>query len=113
MLVGSVTPGSAAEHAGLHVGDTIIELQGRAPGGESQQQLMRLNPGETLSVKVRSRRGGDRELKWIVGTREEISYEVKDLDQITAEQWTRRAAWLKGEAESDSAGFSEPAGTAK
>jgi hypothetical protein len=38
-------------------------------------------------------------LKWKVGSREEISYQIKDLDNVTAEQQARRAAWLKGEAQ--------------
>ena len=40
-------------------------------------------PGETLSLKVRSRRAGERELKWKIGSRQEVSYELKDLDQVT------------------------------
>ena len=32
MSVGAVTPGSEAERAGLQVGDTIVELQGKATG---------------------------------------------------------------------------------
>ncbi len=99
MSVAAVTPGSEAEHAGLQVGDTIVELQGKPAGQESRQELARLNPGDTLTVKVRSRRGSERELKWKIGSRQEISYEVKDLDQVTAAQRARRSAWLKGEAQ--------------
>lgn len=103
MAVAAVTPGSEADRAGLQVGDTIVELQGKPAGQESRQQLSRLSAGDTLSVKVRSRRGGERELKWKVGARQEISYEVKDLDRVTPEQRARRNAWLKGEAQTDSA----------
>jgi predicted metalloprotease with PDZ domain len=99
MSVAAVTPGSDAEHAGLQVGDTIVEFQGKPVGQESRQELLRMNPGDTLAVKVRSRRGAERELKWKVGSREEISYEVKDLDQVTVAQRARRSAWLKGEAQ--------------
>ena len=115
MAVSAVTPGSEAEHAGLQVGDMIVELQGKAASQESREQLAALNPGETLTVKVR-RRGGDRELKWKVGSRQEISYEVKDLDQVTNAQRTRRVAWLKGEAQSPgigTAGVAAPTGPAK
>jgi predicted metalloprotease with PDZ domain len=101
LTVGAVTPGGEAEHAGLQVGDTIVELQGKPAGGrESRQQLAQLNPGDTLTIRVRSRGGLERELKWKVGSRQEIAYQVKDLDQVTAEQRARRAAWLKGEAQS-------------
>ena len=112
MTVGAVTPGSEAERAGLQVGDTILELQGKAAGQESRQELARLNPGDALTVKVRSRRGGERELKWKVGGRQEVSYEVSDLDHVTAEQRARRAAWLKGEAQ-DTNQTPPVAGTAK
>ncbi|MGA7756040.1 MAG: PDZ domain-containing protein [Candidatus Sulfotelmatobacter sp.] len=101
MAVAAVTPGGEADRAGLQVGDTIVELDGKPAGQESRQQLSRLSAGDTLSVKVRSRRGVERELKWKVGARQEISYEVKDLDRVTPEQRARRAAWLKGEAQTD------------
>jgi predicted metalloprotease with PDZ domain len=100
MSVGAVTPGSEAERAGLRVGDTIVELQGRPAGRESREELAQLNPGDTLTVRVRARRGDERELKWKVGSRQEISYEVKNLDQVTDQQRGRRTAWLKGEAQS-------------
>jgi predicted metalloprotease with PDZ domain len=99
MSVAAVTPGSEAERAGLQVGDTILELQGKSAGQESRQELARLAPGDMITVKVHSRRGQDRELKWKIGGRQEISYVVKDLEHVTAEQRARRAAWLNGEAE--------------
>ena len=102
MSVVSVAPDSEAQRAGLQTGDTIIELQGEPAGQESRQELARLSPGDSLSVKVQSRRGGERQLKWKVGGRQQVQYAVKDLDQVSAEQRARRAAWLKGEAQNDS-----------
>jgi len=112
MSVNAVTSGSEAEHAGLQVGDTIVELEGKPAGQESRQALTRLRPGDTLTVKVQSRRGGDRELKWNVGSGQEVSYEVKSLEDVTDQQRARRTAWLKGEAQSarENSGV---AGTAK
>jgi predicted metalloprotease with PDZ domain len=101
MLVGAVTAGSDAERAGLQVGDTILEIQGKAVGQESRDELARLAPGDTLAVKVRPRRGAEHELKWKIASRQEISYRIKDLENVTAEQRMHRAAWLKGEAEAD------------
>jgi predicted metalloprotease with PDZ domain len=98
MTVADVAPGGDAERAGLQVGDTILELQGKPAGQESWQALYRLNRGDTLTAKVRGRRG-ERELKWTVGSRRENSYELRDLDTITPEQRACRAVWLKGEAE--------------
>ena len=102
MLVGAVTAGSDAERAGLQVGDTILEIQGKAVGQESRDELARLAPGDTLAVKLRPRRGTEHELKWKIASRQEISYRIKDSENVTAEQRARRAAWLKGEAETES-----------
>jgi len=99
MAVAAVTAGSEAERAGLQTGDTILEINGRAAGQESSDEMARFTAGDTITVKVRGRRGGERELKWKVGSREEISYEIKDTENVTAEQHARRAAWLKGEAQ--------------
>jgi len=99
MTVVGVTAGSEAERAGLQVGDTIMEINGKLTTQESSQEMSRLSLGDTITVKVRSQRGVGRDLKWKVGSREEISYELKDMEKITAEQRARRAAWLKGEAE--------------
>jgi len=95
MSVEAVTPGSEAESAGLQVGDAILEIQGKMPGLD----LARLNSGDSITLKVRGRHGTERELKWKVGSREEISYAVRDLESMTPEQSARRAAWLKGEAQ--------------
>jgi predicted metalloprotease with PDZ domain len=113
MTVAEVTAGSEAEHAGLRVNDVIVELQGRAVGQESREELARLNPGETLAVKIRSRRGSDRELTWRVGSRQEISYRVTDLDEVTPAQRARRLAWLRGEAQRTAVGMSGAAQTEK
>jgi predicted metalloprotease with PDZ domain len=100
MTVAAVTVGSEAERAGLQVSETILEINGKMAGQESSQEISRLSPGDTIAVKVRGRRGGEREMRWKVGSHEEISYQLKDLENITAEQRLRRAAWLKGEAQS-------------
>jgi predicted metalloprotease with PDZ domain len=99
MTVESVTPGGTAEVAGLQAGDTILEINGSAAGQGSYDVVARLVPGDSINVKVRERRGGERELNWKVGSREETTYDLKDVENITAEQRTHRAAWLKGEAE--------------
>jgi predicted metalloprotease with PDZ domain len=99
MTIASVTAGSDAERDGLAVGDTILEFQGRPAAQDLRQELAQLKPGDLITLKVRGRRGGERELKWKVGGRQEVVYQVKDLDNVTVEQSARRAAWLKGEAQ--------------
>jgi predicted metalloprotease with PDZ domain len=99
MNVTAVTAGGDAEKAGLQVGDTMVEINGRVPAQDSSQGMAGLRAGDTVAVKIRSRSGGDRQLKWKAGKREEISFELNDRDIITPGQRARRAAWLKGEAE--------------
>ena len=99
MIVSAVTAGGEAEHAGLQTGDSILEIDGNPPGLESSETAANLAPGDTVTAKVRSRRGAERELKWKVGSREELSYQLKDIEHLTAKQQTHRAAWLKGEAQ--------------
>jgi predicted metalloprotease with PDZ domain len=104
MKVEAVTAGSEAERAGLQVGDTILEIQGKPAGQDSREQLARLNPGEAIQLKVR-RRQGEQILSWKAGSHQEITFQLRDVDNLTAEQRARRAAWLKGEA--------QPAGAAR
>jgi predicted metalloprotease with PDZ domain len=99
MTVTAVTEGSSAEIAGLQVGDVILEINGKTAGQESSETTARLTSGDAIRLKVRARRGGEHDLKWKMGSREESSYDLKDADSISPEQRARRAAWLKGEAE--------------
>jgi predicted metalloprotease with PDZ domain len=99
MIVEAVTADSEAEHAGLRTGDTIVEINGGVVERQSSQDLENLAPGDTMTVKIRPRRGVERELKWKIGSREEVAYELKDVANVSAEQRARRAAWLKGEAQ--------------
>jgi predicted metalloprotease with PDZ domain len=87
------------------VGDTILEIQGKPAGQDSREPLARLNPGDTVQLKV-SRRHGEQILSWKAGSRQEITFQLKDVDDLTGEQRARRAAWLKGEAQT--AGAARP-----
>ena len=50
-----------------------------------------------LHLRVRSSRG-ERELHWKLARRDEVAFDLKDVDNITLQQRARRAAWLKGES---------------
>src|SRR5712671_4085241 len=67
MKVEAVTAGSEAERAGLQVGDTILEIQGKPAGQDSREPLSRLKPGDAIELKV-SRRQGERTLSWNAGS---------------------------------------------
>jgi predicted metalloprotease with PDZ domain len=99
MTVSAVAAGGEAERAGLRVGDTISEISGKTPGLESSEDMAGLAPDDLITLKVRGRRGADRELKWKAGRRNEATYDLKEMQNVTAEQQARRAAWLKGEAQ--------------
>ena len=56
--VGQVQPGSAAEKGGMKPGDTIVDINGGAiERFEDVQQIVRLYPGEPMTITVR-RDGG-------------------------------------------------------
>jgi predicted metalloprotease with PDZ domain len=99
MSVSAVNAGSEAERTGLEAGDVIEEINGQMPGQDSAQEMAQFSPGDTITLKIR-RRSVERELKFKLGSREEISYELKDLDTITPAQRDQRGSWLKGESES-------------
>ena len=97
-MVTSVVPGSEAERAGLAVGDSIVQLNGRAVNGDFNFQLSQLRAGDAIHLRVRNHRG-DRELHWKLESREQVEFRLVDVDNISPEQKARRAAWLRGESE--------------
>ncbi len=100
MIVTAATADSEAERAGLGVGYTISEINGKIPGLDLSEHSSDLSPGDTITLKARARRGSERELKWKVAGKEEVTYELKEVESISPEQRARRVAWLKGEAQS-------------
>ena len=66
LLVSAVSAGSAAEHAGLSVGDTILEINGQSVNDGFARHLAALRPGETLRLRVRNS-AGEREIAMDAG----------------------------------------------
>jgi predicted metalloprotease with PDZ domain len=99
-----VRAGSEAEKAGLVAGDILLEINGVVAASDFERKLGELRPGDTLHLRVRHR-SSEREIQWKIGSREEVEFELKDVDNVSAQQRARRAVWLKGE--------SEPAGDSK
>ena len=100
-----VRTGSEADRAGLVVGDVLLEINGRVAGSDFERRLGELHSGDIVHLRVKHR-SSEREMQWKVASREEVEFELKDVDNITAQQRYRRAAWLRGESER--AGDSEP-----
>jgi predicted metalloprotease with PDZ domain len=96
-IVSAISAGSAAESAGLAVGDAILEINGQIPNRFAGYGASLL-PGDTVRLRVRNS-AGERDLQWTVGTRQEIELNLVDLDKVTPEQKARRGAWLRGETQ--------------
>ena len=82
-LVSAVSVGSAAERAGLSVGDTILEINGQKLNDSVARHLAALLPGETLHLRVRNS-AGERELQWTLDTRQEIEFRADRSGQSHA-----------------------------
>ena len=95
-----INPNGEAERAGLQLGNSILEINGQVASADFQQKLGELTPGDTIRLRVRNAEG-ERELHWKLGSREEVELALKDVDNITPQQKTRRAAWLRGESQGD------------
>jgi predicted metalloprotease with PDZ domain len=94
--VTQVEPGSEAEKAGLASGDVLLEINGHEPTVDFERKLQQLHSGDALQVHVRGE-NGDRKLQWKVGVREDVEFELRDVENLSPQQKSRRAAWLRGE----------------
>ena len=51
-----------------------------------------------MAVRLRVRRGSDeRELKFKLGSKQEVEFVVRDVEHLSTEQKTRRKEWIRGE----------------
>jgi predicted metalloprotease with PDZ domain len=94
----SVTPGSAAQAAGLRADDLLLELNGAPISGRISAWMRERTPGETIRVKVR-RDGEEREVSFAVGSREENHCTVVEVAHPTEKQLRIRAGLLRGTTE--------------
>ena len=94
-VVLTVTSGSAAQAAGLHVDDVLVELNGAPISGRISAWLRERVPGETIELKIR-RGGQERELTFALGSREENQCTVVEIAHPTEKQLRIRAGLLRG-----------------
>lgn len=94
----AVTPGSAAQAAGLRVDDILVELNGAAISGRISAWMRERTPGETIKVRVR-RDGEEREMSFAVGSREENHCTFVEVARPTEKQLRIRTGLLRGTTE--------------
>lgn len=97
-VIVSVETASDADKAGLVAGDSILEINGKQAVGEVEDMLARRSPGETVKLRVEGRKG-NREVKLKLVSRVEEDFRIVEIENATAAQRARRAAWLAGEPE--------------
>ena len=96
--VESVEPDSAAEKAGVKEGDTVLELNGKAPAGPWEAQLARMHVGDSVRLKLQGP-AGTREVTFVLSGRATINYALVELQGATPEQRARRSAWVRGDSQ--------------
>lgn len=92
IAVSALEPGSNAEAAGVQVGDVLLKLNGE----EMSRNLIRnLSPGEVVKLRVR-RNGGEREISYVLGTREDHHCTIADVPGASARQLHIRDGLFRG-----------------
>ncbi len=96
--VAQVDSDSDAQRQGIAPGDRVTALNGKPADAYLDGELSRMPPGTTIHLQLQNRRG-KRELDLKLGVREEQSYQLQDLPNVTAEQRAHRSAWIRGDDE--------------
>ncbi len=96
--VTSIEANSAAQRAGIAIGDRVLELNGSPAAASMDDQLARMRPGTTVKLGVANRRG-QHTVKLKLSSREEQVYILQDLPTVTPEQRAHRVAWIHGDDE--------------
>ena len=97
--VAEIELGSAAESAGLRVGDVILGVNGQTAGRRVERDIAQRAPGSRLTLSI-SREGVPHQFEWKLGTTTRTVFQLVEAQDATIEQRERRAAWLFGEADS-------------
>ena len=99
ITVAGVVPHSDAEQAGLRRNDQILKFDGHNITADFAQKLAALQPGDTIRLRV-SNASGEHDVEWKLGARETVEFTLRDVENISARQKARRAAWLQSEPQS-------------
>jgi predicted metalloprotease with PDZ domain len=91
-----VEPDSEADRAGLTPGDLMVQINGQQAGRDFETKIAELGPGTSLRLRV-LHDGVQQDLQWTLGKRKQKVFRLEDVPGITAQQKSRRAAWVFGD----------------
>ena len=91
-----VEPDSEADRAGLKPGDVIVQINGQLAGRGFETKIAELASGTSLRLRV-LHDGIQHDFQWTLGKRKQKVFRLEDVRDITAQQKSRRAAWLFGD----------------
>ncbi|HKT86829.1 MAG TPA: PDZ domain-containing protein, partial [Candidatus Sulfotelmatobacter sp.] len=77
-VVNTILPGGEADRAGLKVGDSVLQMNGRAVGGDFNYQLAQLRAGDTIRLRIRNAHG-EREVHWKLDGKEQVEFRLEDV----------------------------------
>ena len=92
-VVAAVDETSEALRQGLAIGDVILLVNGKPLAGSMEDRLAAMRVGESVKLRVAGR-GGQRDLKFKLGGREQEEFAIVSAPTLTSDQRARRAAWL-------------------
>ena len=91
----NVEPGSRAEKAGLERGDILVKFNGRALSRLPEDEISWMTPGQ--QVKIEARRGRNSvKVKFRLGSKQENTYRIEEIEHPTPQQLHVRKGWLEG-----------------
>jgi predicted metalloprotease with PDZ domain len=72
-----------------------VQINGERAGRDFERNIANLGPGSRIKLVV-SRAGIQHEMQWNLGATKQKVFRLEDVRDITADQKSRRAAWLFG-----------------
>lgn len=97
--INSVEPNSEAAKGGVVVGDIVMSVNALPVTGDFGRFIRSMKPGDVVQLRLRGRRGAEREIKLRLGTSLVEEYNLENMPGATPEMLSRRDAWIHGEAE--------------
>jgi predicted metalloprotease with PDZ domain len=89
----------AAKRAGLAAGDIVLEADGKAVAGDLNELLLHRESRGRVRLRILSTTGETREIELPLAVKKIDEYQFEELPGVNGDVRSRRAAFLRGEAE--------------